>query len=116
MDAACFSCIPQGKKLDVLIWLFAQIAMATTDPQTLLQDAKCMWCIPEGKKMDVLLSLACIISGGGGGSGGIGQIVYYSGVDPNSDGTLPVNQNAAAIAIKPGATTYVWDRVNHVWT
>lgn len=56
---------------------------------------------------------ACASTGGGGGSG---QIVYYTGTDPNSDGVLPANQNAAAIAVKPGSTTYTWDNVNLIWT
>lgn len=44
------------------------------------------------------------------------QIVYYSGADPNSDGIVPPNPNSAAIAVKPGQTTYVWDNVNFIWT
>jgi hypothetical protein len=56
---------------------------------------------------------ACLGTGGGGGSG---QIVYYTGADPNSDGVVPANQAAAAIAVKPSATTYTWDNVNLIWT
>ena len=64
---------------------------------------------------DLLMALvasACASTGGGGGNG---QIVYYTGADPNSDGVTPANQGAAAIAVKPGATTYTWDSVGLIW-
>lgn len=44
------------------------------------------------------------------------QVMYYSGTDPNSDGIVPINPNAAAIAVKPGSSSYVWDNVNLTWT
>lgn len=60
-----------------------------------------------------LVASACLATGGGGGSG---QILYYTTTDPNTDGIVPSNQSAAAIAIKPGDTTWVWDNVNFIWT
>jgi len=59
------------------------------------------------------LASACFA---GGGIGGAGQIVYYTTTDPNTDGVKPANIGAAAIAVKPGATSYTWDNVNHTWT
>ena len=58
-QSACFTCIPEGNKLNILIYLFATIGAVTTDPETLANLSKCFVCIPPGKKMDVLLYLAC---------------------------------------------------------
>ncbi len=58
-QAACFQCVPDGRKLDLLIYLFAHIGAVTTDPEVLLGLSKCFTCIPPGKKLDVLLYLAC---------------------------------------------------------
>ena len=66
-NARCLACIPDGMKLDVLIWIFAQLAAVTTDPNVLLANAACLACIPEGSKLDVLIWLATQLSGTGGG-------------------------------------------------
>ena len=62
---------------------------------------------------ECILAAAC--AGGGGGGGGSGQIVAYTGADPNTDGVLPTDQTKPAIAVKPNATTYTWDTVNLIW-
>ncbi len=58
-EARCIeSCIPIGMQLPVLIYLFAQIAGASTDPATLMANAKCYeTCIPPGMQLPVLISL-----------------------------------------------------------
>ena len=93
--------------------------MADTSPQTLLAAASCYQCYaanPYALKMIELGMLNLLVQNGGGGLGGAGQIVAYTGNDPNSDGVKPANINAPAIAVKPGATTYTWDPVAHTWT
>jgi len=67
----CFNCFDEGQKLNVLIYLFTQVAGVTTDPQTLAVASKCFQCIPEGNKMNVLLYLACNFGGGGAGGGSV---------------------------------------------
>jgi len=63
--AKCFVCIPEGKRLAVMIYLMAQIAGSSTDPEVLLENAECIACkIPQGKQLAVLISLACEIAGG----------------------------------------------------
>jgi hypothetical protein len=52
----------------------------------------------------------------GGGSGSGSGLVPYTGADPNSDGVTPTDQDADAVAVKPGGTIWTWDKVNHVWT
>ncbi len=69
-NARCLACIPDGMKLDVLIWIFTQLAAVTTDPNVLLANSACLACIPEGSKLDVLIWLATQISSTGGGGGG----------------------------------------------
>lgn len=44
-----------------------------------------------------------------------GQIVGYTGTDPNSDGVKPDDQNSQAIAVKPGSNDYTWDTTNKIW-
>lgn len=68
-NASCLACIPDGMKLDVLIWIFTQLAAVTTDPNVLLANSACLACIPEGSKLDVLIWLATQISSTGGGGG-----------------------------------------------
>lgn len=67
LSAKCFQCIPDGRKLDVLIYLFTQVAKVTTDPELLVNLSKCLVCIPSGRKLDVLIYVACQIAQGGGG-------------------------------------------------
>lgn len=63
-------------------------------------------------KMATLAS-ACAATGGIGGGG---QIVAYTGDDPNSDGVLPANVNQIALAAKPFSTTYTWSVALQTWT
>ena len=49
------------------------------------------------------------------GGVGTGQIVAYTGNDPNTDGVFPANRNAPAIAVKPNNTTYTWSVANQDW-
>lgn len=90
----------------------------SADPATLVKNAACLNCIPPAMRLPVLISLAyqILLTGGGGGGGGSGQIVGYAGTDPNSDAVVPTDQTKPAIAVKPSATTYVWDTVNLIWT
>lgn len=60
-----------------------------------------------------ILASAC--AGGGGGGGGSGQIVPYTGANPNSDGVLPTNTQAIAIAVKPGSALWTWSVTNQNW-
>lgn len=66
--SAPFKAVPEGNKLNILIYVFSLIANVTTDPQKLSQLAKCFQCIPDGNKMNVLLYLACNFQGGGTGA------------------------------------------------
>lgn len=43
------------------------------------------------------------------------QIVYYNN-DPNVEGVVPGNVHKAAMAVKPGGTSYTWDAINMIWT
>ena len=64
----CLECIPEGRQLSVLIYLFATIAGVPIDAQTLVNASTCLECVPVGKQMDVLISLAEeILAGSGGG-------------------------------------------------
>jgi hypothetical protein len=62
--------------------------------------------------LEAIVASACA---GGGGGGGSGQIVAYTGVDPNADGVKPTNLNAAAIAVKPGDVTWTWSIAGQNW-
>jgi hypothetical protein len=75
-DASCFCGIQEGRKLDILIALFAQIADVSLSPSDLMDPGKCV-CIPPGMQMNVLISLACQILNAGGSAkvcilGGVG--------------------------------------------
>lgn len=118
-DARCLEqCIPPGFQSAILISLFARVAGVSADPATLMADARCInACVPPGMQMAVLISLASQIlaAGGGGSGGGSGQIVPYTGADPNSDGVFPADLTKAAIAVKPSGTTYTWDKDAQTW-
>jgi hypothetical protein len=119
-QASCYECFGVGGQLELMkIALLAQLVkgqnpMADTSPQTLLDQAKCYLCYGNAG-MWQLMELALLAQLVGSGIGNA-QIVLYSGADPNSDGVVPANQNAPAIAVKPGSTTYTWDPVGHTWT
>ena len=51
----------------------------------------------------------------GGGSGGSGEILAYTTTGPTADGVLPSDLDHEAIAVKPDATTFIWDSTLHAW-
>jgi hypothetical protein len=55
------SCIPAGAQNEVILYLLAQIAGGSTDPNTLMQEASCMRCIPAGMQDEVITYLLCQI-------------------------------------------------------
>lgn len=69
--------IPIGSQLPVMIWLLAQIAGVSADPQSLMASAGCIdQCIPTGMKLGVAIDLlyqiqqkdptgSCLLSGVG---------------------------------------------------
>ncbi len=98
--ATRYSGIPDGKKLDVLIWLFVQIAEVSTNPNDLMQAAKCV-CIPPGMQMNVLISLACQILN----AGGTAKVCILGGVGaPN----MAVPCNFSAYVEQPGPNYGIW--------
>ena len=112
--ANCYCAIPEGRKIDVLISLFAQIADVTTDAKTLLEGANCLCGIPEGRKMDVLIYLACaIVNGGSGGAvcilGGVGPPAMTVPCDFSAYVELPGPNNGLWLGNATGSTN--WDNV-----
>jgi hypothetical protein len=91
--ATCInSCIPDGMKLSVLIYIFAQLAGVTTDPNTLIQASVCLnSCIPGDMKMAVLIYLASQITSSGGGGGATLVTVDPQGVRLGASGALVYN-------------------------
>ena len=85
--------------------MIAVITYPTTAPQ---------WADTTFITLQKLLQ-ATIAGGGGGGGGTASQIVYYTTTDPNTDGVVPPDQTKAAIAVKPGATSFVWDSNLLTW-
>lgn len=63
-DAACIqTCIPEGMRMAVLIYLAAQVAGVDPTAQSLVNSATCIQtCVPPGMRLAVLVSLACQIS------------------------------------------------------
>jgi hypothetical protein len=101
-------------KLALLCKIYNAVTMASCDVPTLMSRAKC-FCQVTTKPVDMLeLQLLCEISAAFD-SGGASQIVYYTGANPNSDGVRPANTQKAAIAVKPGGTTYVWSVSAQNW-
>lgn len=76
-DASCYCGIPDGRKLDVVIWLLAKIASVKLDAKSLLEDAKCV-CIPQGRQLDVAISLLCQIFN----QGGTAKVCILGGAGP----------------------------------
>jgi hypothetical protein len=115
-EASCRSeCIPAGRQLAVLIYLFAKIANMTVTPSTLASEARCIdSCIPAGSQLAVLIYLAAQIGAGGGGGGGVGTHI---------DGTMPANIPAPAnpatanvvYAANGTSPTYTWNITNQAW-
>jgi hypothetical protein len=80
--ATAFEGVPEGRKLDILIYIYAQLSMITTDPAALMNLSKCFTCIPPGRKMDVLIYAACNSSGGATATCIIGGVGPPVGVPP----------------------------------
>lgn len=114
-EAACINaCIPRGDQLAVLIYLFAQIAGVTTDPNTLMQQAACINnCIPMGMQLPVLVYLASQITSGGGS----GTANVISTVDPVNGTTAGVqgqfwwNKSAQKLWINQDGTNSGWEQL-----
>lgn len=108
-SAKLFQKVPDGRKLDVLIYLFTQVAAVTTDPETLMANAKAFQKIPEGAKMNVLLWIACNITGGSGGSGAT-IFTAAAGVAPvaapTSTGQIAVNKSTNDVWVSPDGATW----------
>ena len=118
-QSSCFTCFGTPGEIELMkIALLAQLVkgqnpMADTSPQTLLDQAKCYLCYGNAG-MWQLMELALLAQLVGSGIGNA-QIVAYTGADPNSDGVVPANTQAPAIAVKPGATSYTWSIANQDW-
>jgi len=99
-NAKCLCGIPEGRKMDVLISLFANIAEVPVNAKQLLSDAKCL-CLPEGRQMDVLISLACQILNAGGAA----KVCILGGVGPPA---VSVPCNFSAYVEQPGPNFGLW--------
>ncbi len=101
-EASCYNCFGTNGELQLMkLALLAQLVqgqnpMADVTPQGLLDQAKCYQCFGMGG-MWQLMELALLAQLVGAGLGN-GQLVAYSGNDPNSDGVVPNNPNAPALA------------------
>lgn len=58
-----FQGIPDGRKWDVLDYVWTQIAMTTTDPNQLMSLSKAFQAVPDGRKLDVALYLMRAVVG-----------------------------------------------------
>ncbi len=99
-DAKCVCGIPEGRKLNVLIWIFARIAEVSTSPNELMNEARCV-CIPPGMQMNVLISLACQILN----AGGTAKVCILGGVGPPA---VPVPCDFSAYVEQPGPDFGLW--------
>lgn len=99
-DAKCICGIPEGRKLDVLIFLFARIAEVSTNSSVLMNDARCI-CIPPGMQLNVLISLACQILN----AGGTAAVCILGGVGPPN---MAVPCNFSAYVQQPGPNFGLW--------
>jgi hypothetical protein len=95
-----FSGLSDGNKLNILIWLFTQIAEVSSSPQELMQEAKCV-CIPPGMQMNVLISLACQILN----AGGTAKVCILGGVGPPG---IAVPCTFSAYVEQPGPNYGLW--------
>jgi len=59
LASKCFICIPEGKKLDVVMYLLTQLAGSTTDPNTLMTLSKDFQGVPDERKLDIIAYLSC---------------------------------------------------------
>lgn len=67
-------------------------------------------------KWQIEQKILCALNDTAGGGGG-GQMMVYTGSDPTSDGLVPNNVNAAAMAYSQDGSgnTYVWNTSTHAW-
>lgn len=65
----------------------------------------------------VEILLLCTLANTGGGGGGSVEIFTYSGADPTSDGLVPTNPLAAAIAYSEDGSggTFYWNVDTQAW-
>lgn len=100
-QATCFQCIPEGRKLDALIYLFELVAEVNLTPEQLMELSKCFVCIPPGRKLDVLNYIACQILN----SGGTARVCIVGGIGaPN----IPVPCDFSAWVEQPGPNFGLW--------
>lgn len=124
-SAACYECgadpyVLQLYKLALLRQiLLASNPAAMTDPQSLISQSSCFACLPPGQLLilEVALLAQIVEAGGTGGGGGGGQLLVYTTTDPTTDGILPTNPAAAALAYKRDGTgpIFVWNTVTLAW-
>ena len=110
VESAIFKGVAEGNKLNILIYLFAQIAGVTIDPEVLSEAAKCFQCIPEGNKMNVLLYLACNFQGGGTGNT---CLVCVAGSGSPAD--PPTSGCTCAIAYNEQQNFWFWKNSSSAW-
>lgn len=82
-DARCIdSCVPPGMRQSIIIYLLAQIAGVSADPQTLVTNAQCVdHCVPAGMRASVIANLLNTIEENGG-AGGSGSVLCSANSDP----------------------------------
>lgn len=102
-----FGGLPEAWKLNVLIYLFAQIAGVAIDIPNLVAESKCFCGLQQAQKWDVLLWLACQFQGGNGNT----CIVCLTGSD------APVDPSVCdcAIAYNMNSQFWFWDSTGGTW-
>lgn len=58
-SAKCYSTIPTGKQMEVMIYLLNQISGLDLTPKELMEAAKCYETIPPGTQLAVISYLLC---------------------------------------------------------
>lgn len=62
-NARCIEgCTTSGQREAIIVWLLAQIAGVSADPQTLMTNAQCVSCLTQGQLEAVRVWLACQIA------------------------------------------------------
>lgn len=59
LASKCFICIPEGRKLDVVIYILTQLAGSSTDPDVLMAQSKLFHGVPDQRKLDIIAYLSC---------------------------------------------------------
>lgn len=96
--AGGFQGLPQGAKLDILIYLFCRLTSVSCDPNALSAAASCFCGLGMSQKWDVLLYLACQIANSG-------EVCITGGVGAP---TIPVPCNFSAYVEQPGPNFGFW--------